>query len=512
MFGGTILFTLTYPTIFFRQKLMNTTEEFAVHLRHRQQQLGNLESSERVSRLSVELNELWKGVSSTEKLALIGDLERILPLGVADSPGARREGATPSPATVQAFDPETLSLDELLSLTRKKLSLLGGGEREEAEAQVASRLGLKTRTAPAASQPTSAGSIALEKLVGALDSVKDAALGDPDLLLNPRLKVFSKTDIKNLIQFAGKLRKPANELTEYLWGRFSPGSRDLLQHFSMRAADKAEIEDALEAEFDGIISGECFYTERRFAGVQLTAEAARLLQHSSSLEGRQLERLNQALLESAFPEELCFQTAEREFLDRLRQSLTGLGRPDISVDQVLGLAAVSLRELGCLEQFARMILIGFNKNVFDEVFGHISLDGRNDLNQILTDYMQKGDAEKLSTDIRNWTGLIKSLLNWYSYTAGMGAKPINALNPTRFFDLDGGDRKTFAGDIPIKAWDKYVIAFKAFRQELFHGAGKNDDKRKFTEDVLRELINQTVERKVTTTVAVRYGWNLREDD
>jgi hypothetical protein len=110
---------------------------------------------------------------------------------------------------------------------------------------------------------------------------------------------FSADAIRNPRSFAAKLAEPS--LSHYLYSRFSSGTQNLLSKPDV-SQPEAALRRALADELNQIIKGPSLYDERRFDGVQLSAETRMML--AQKPHGQALVCLNRMLLQDAFPQEL----------------------------------------------------------------------------------------------------------------------------------------------------------------------------------------------------------------
>ena len=111
---------------------------------------------------------------------------------------------------------------------------------------------------------------------------------------------FSEEDIVNLPSFATELQEP-NQVADYLWGRLSVKTQQLLSNYSSES--DAEARKALTRDLNVIIQQTSIYTVDRFSEVRRRPETQALLEVNP--QGEELVQLNRMLLEDAFPKELA---------------------------------------------------------------------------------------------------------------------------------------------------------------------------------------------------------------
>ncbi|MEW5744405.1 MAG: LptE family protein [Nitrospirota bacterium] len=125
--------------------------------------------------------------------------------------------------------------------------------------------------------------------------------------------LFTADTIRDADRFARRLRDAGDPLSRYLYGRLSPDTRRLLSEAgSTRASDKEffeRLKTALANELNQVVQGLSLYDEERFAHLQLSAEARRLVEQQPT--GIERMRLNRLLLEEAYPAELARSSEQR---------------------------------------------------------------------------------------------------------------------------------------------------------------------------------------------------------
>lgn len=114
---------------------------------------------------------------------------------------------------------------------------------------------------------------------------------------------FLPGDFIDSASLAGKLsRASADKLAEYLWAQIQPDEQSELINLNLMGEGS---ETALLNAFNRIIQGSVsLYTTDRFADVELSARAERLVQQDPAPVGDDLMRLNRLLLEDAYPDEI----------------------------------------------------------------------------------------------------------------------------------------------------------------------------------------------------------------
>lgn len=468
---------------------MKTVEETSRFIRHRQHELAALLPEERQAKLAAEIRQLWRGVSPSAREELINQLDPLFPIGL----GQQEVVAVSAPL------PPKLELDDLLALLAKEVEELPPSEQPAIQARIAKSL----RWKPATVEPA----ITVETLIVALEKLKWMALSKPDQVLNPEIKSFSRSDIVNLHALAARLRPPNGGVAELLRNLLPLETRNLLLGFRGAESEMNQLYYRLELELPPILEEKRIGEVMRVSEIKLSGESRLLLELKARTE-RQNIRLNQSLLEDAYPEAIKFQTTERELIENIVAALRPMATQPLRVETVLHLAAVALMELGCLEQLGRKVLHELNRRVFDEVHGRV-IDENNSLDLLVSRFVKKGDEDGLVVDTRKRTGIVKCLLFWYGYASGFGAKPLAALHPDIFETTRTTTRPTvlMTGEVDHKAsWERFSEGHRQFLEEL---CGRNAEE--WNEDHLRGAINESIERKVTTQLAEAYDWKIKED-
>ena len=123
----------------------------------------------------------------------------------------------------------------------------------------------------------------------ALELKEDAIKGCP---------TFTAASFRDVEGFLNRLTTQADPLSAHLWHGFSASIQTTLLGDESLAAKQAALIKGLNER----LKGRSLFTPKRFAGLQLSDVAKQL--KAQEPEGRGLERLNRALLETAFGQEL----------------------------------------------------------------------------------------------------------------------------------------------------------------------------------------------------------------
>lgn len=111
--------------------------------------------------------------------------------------------------------------------------------------------------------------------------------------------MLSMDDITDLPSLAARLVQGADPVSAFLWGKLSERTRKRLTESPVSRVSR----ELLIEELNAIIAAGPLYTEERFTGVALPAEAKCLTSHS--LRGVPMAQFNRLLIESAYPQEIC---------------------------------------------------------------------------------------------------------------------------------------------------------------------------------------------------------------
>ena len=113
---------------------------------------------------------------------------------------------------------------------------------------------------------------------------------------------FLRGKFKDIVSFAGKLKRRGDALSKYLFGRLSPELQRSLIGYSSGGPVPSLLQDKLVEETKTIVDGALIYEKKRFGHVRLRLETAKLLKTYRTEQGKR--RLNLALIEDAYPGEI----------------------------------------------------------------------------------------------------------------------------------------------------------------------------------------------------------------
>jgi uncharacterized repeat protein (TIGR04138 family) len=108
--------------------------------------------------------------------------------------------------------------------------------------------------------------------------------------------MLSSDEITDVESFVSRLREGTDPLSAFLWENLSETARARL----LTDPGAPESREILIQQLNGLISSAPLYTEKRFSGVTLSAEAKCLVAHP--VQGVALAQLNRLLLELAYPQ------------------------------------------------------------------------------------------------------------------------------------------------------------------------------------------------------------------
>jgi len=114
---------------------------------------------------------------------------------------------------------------------------------------------------------------------------------------------FSAADIKDLPALAETLQGHKDDVSRFVWGRFSDATRQEVSAYTPSADNADVLQRALVNELNQIVQSGSIYEPQRFAAVRLSGETRKLLEHEQ-LEPASVPRLNRLLLEDAYPQEI----------------------------------------------------------------------------------------------------------------------------------------------------------------------------------------------------------------
>ena len=113
---------------------------------------------------------------------------------------------------------------------------------------------------------------------------------------------ISPGDIRDVTALAGKLTRPSEAVSRFLYGQLAPAPRQAVQALTNSPADPAPLLEALATDLNRIVNGPLIFETGRFAGVTLRPKTQQLLAEKPA--GEKLAELNRLLLEDAYPAEL----------------------------------------------------------------------------------------------------------------------------------------------------------------------------------------------------------------
>jgi uncharacterized protein YcfJ len=114
-----------------------------------------------------------------------------------------------------------------------------------------------------------------------------------------RSPLLTVDDLKDPRGLGEDLRRHTTPLSEYLWTRLSPDSRNLVERSLRGSAALSDVGGALTGELNHLLEGPSLYDPQRFSGIKLRRQTLRLIERSPT--GADVVRLNRALLEDAYP-------------------------------------------------------------------------------------------------------------------------------------------------------------------------------------------------------------------
>ncbi len=121
-------------------------------------------------------------------------------------------------------------------------------------------------------------------------------------------------DLKGPAMLARAIRDSEGPLARYLWEELSGETRRLMEEYSLYEDSilaTPQFQESLVADLNRVLQGPSLYEEERFARIQLSDRAKRLMEENP--RGEDLVRLNRILLQEAFPREM----------EKYRQDLAG---------------------------------------------------------------------------------------------------------------------------------------------------------------------------------------------
>jgi hypothetical protein len=144
------------------------------------------------------------------------------------------------------------------------------------------------------------------------------------LVADPKWAGSSSTflvgDIKNVANFAVKLKTRSDPVSDWLMERFSENARTAVLQYPESGMDSSLLQSILVKDLDAVITGPGIYEANRFHGVTLSPLARSLMEHDRALNALQMDEetyrqayplattpaqvrafLNRELLEDAYP-------------------------------------------------------------------------------------------------------------------------------------------------------------------------------------------------------------------
>jgi predicted RND superfamily exporter protein len=127
-------------------------------------------------------------------------------------------------------------------------------------------------------------------------------------LLFSGASTFSADDITNLPSFVKKLTTKPDPVSAFVGDHLDLAARTMLDSDQGRHADPDEVQAVLAKNLNRIIAGPLIYNPARFQSVKLGPKTEELLK--AKPQGQDLIRLNQMLLQDAYPEEITPRTGQ----------------------------------------------------------------------------------------------------------------------------------------------------------------------------------------------------------
>ena len=137
--------------------------------------------------------------------------------------------------------------------------------------------------------------------VGALVSTQVAITVASGLVDTARFQI---ADIHQPAALAAKLQHPADPVSQYLATQLSPETQALLGQYTVGTAASQELQGAMVADLNRVITQTDLYSAERFAGIALKPKTVAKAKDSSKLKPEELANTNRALLEKGYPQEL----------------------------------------------------------------------------------------------------------------------------------------------------------------------------------------------------------------
>jgi predicted RND superfamily exporter protein len=127
-------------------------------------------------------------------------------------------------------------------------------------------------------------------------------------LLFSGASTFSADDITNLPSFIKKLTSKPDLVSAFVSDHLDLAARSLMEAYRGTNSDADELESVLAKNLNRIVAGPLIYDSARFQSVSLRAKTAELLK--AKPQGEDLMRLNQMLLQDAYPDDLAPQAGQ----------------------------------------------------------------------------------------------------------------------------------------------------------------------------------------------------------
>ena len=165
---------------------------------------------------------------------------------------------------------------------------------------------------------------------------------------------FGDSDFSDVKGIAKKLSEKSDPVSDFLSGRLSPATQELLGKY-MAADDSKEEEykkirkdlaSAFAKDFNEVLKGDSIYDANRFGQVNLSDFTKSYMEkHTSG------ERLNRLLIEDAYPKEIVKKPKAEEAIDEYKKVLES----DINEQSAFKAVANLLENLGRSEEALQWI-------------------------------------------------------------------------------------------------------------------------------------------------------------
>lgn len=137
--------------------------------------------------------------------------------------------------------------------------------------------------------------------IGALVSTQVAITVASGLVDTARFQI---ADIHQPAELAAKLQHPVDPLSQYLAQHLSPATQGLLGQYTAGAVPAPDLQAALVADLNRVLTRADLYSAPRFAGVALKEKTVAKANNSSRLKPEELANTNRLLLEKGYPQEI----------------------------------------------------------------------------------------------------------------------------------------------------------------------------------------------------------------